>query len=173
MQYIYIYIHIYIYFTKTFLTSQNIFKKREIQSKYLPSWLLTNEEAKLWTELASSSFDVLAPGVIDPALDVEGASLPSRELSSPINMRCSSLLSASSLSWDIYKEIRHMNMRNNKGFSAKRHMYVPIYGYFLLLRLHSRTLSSHIVAFKGVLHPRLVFGLFLHFSQKVQHIGNR
>ena len=26
---------------------------------------------------------------------------------------------------------------------------------------------------KGVLHPRLVFGLFLHFSQKLQHIGNK
>ena len=28
-------------------------------------------------------------------------------------------------------------------------------------------------ALKGVLHPRLVFGLFLHFSQKLQHIGNK
>ena len=28
-------------------------------------------------------------------------------------------------------------------------------------------------AFKGVLHPRPVFGLFLHFSQKLQHIGNK
>ena len=27
--------------------------------------------------------------------------------------------------------------------------------------------------FKGLLHPRLVFGLFLHFSQKLQHIGNK
>ena len=26
---------------------------------------------------------------------------------------------------------------------------------------------------KGVLHPRSVFGLFLHFSQKLQHIGNK
>ena len=25
---------------------------------------------------------------------------------------------------------------------------------------------------KGVLHPRPVFGLFLHFSQKLQHIDN-
>ena len=25
---------------------------------------------------------------------------------------------------------------------------------------------------KGVLHPRQVFGLFLHFSHKLQHIGN-
>ena len=28
-------------------------------------------------------------------------------------------------------------------------------------------------ALKGVLHPRSVFGLFLHFSQKLQHIGNK
>ena len=28
-------------------------------------------------------------------------------------------------------------------------------------------------SFKGVLHPRPVFGLFLHFSQKLQHIGNK
>ena len=27
--------------------------------------------------------------------------------------------------------------------------------------------------FKGVLHPRPVFGLFLYFSQKLQHIGNK
>ena len=26
---------------------------------------------------------------------------------------------------------------------------------------------------KGVLHLRPVFGLFLHFSQKLQHIGNK
>ena len=26
---------------------------------------------------------------------------------------------------------------------------------------------------KGVLHPRPVFGLFLHFYQKLQHIGNK
>ena len=28
-------------------------------------------------------------------------------------------------------------------------------------------------SFKGVLHPRPVFGLFLHFSQKLQHIDNK
>ena len=28
-------------------------------------------------------------------------------------------------------------------------------------------------SFKGVLHPRPVFGLFMHFSQKLQHIGNK
>ena len=27
--------------------------------------------------------------------------------------------------------------------------------------------------FKGVLHPRPVFGLFMHFSQNLQHIGNK
>ena len=30
-----------------------------------------------------------------------------------------------------------------------------------------------IEGFKGVLHPRSVFGLFLYFSQKLQHIGNK
>ena len=37
---------------------------------------------------------------------------------------------------------------------------------------------QHIVQFiklslEGVLHPRPVFGLFLHFSQKLQHTGNK
>ena len=27
--------------------------------------------------------------------------------------------------------------------------------------------------FKGVLHPRPVFWLLMHFSQKLQHIGNK
>ena len=27
--------------------------------------------------------------------------------------------------------------------------------------------------FKGVLHPRPVFWLFMHFSQKLKHIGNK
>ena len=34
-------------------------------------------------------------------------------------------------------------------------------------------LYCQIDALKGVLHPRLVFGLFMHFSQKLQHIGNK
>ena len=29
------------------------------------------------------------------------------------------------------------------------------------------------ILIKGVLHPRLVFGLFLHFSQKLKHTGNK
>ena len=29
------------------------------------------------------------------------------------------------------------------------------------------------VNLKGVLHPRPVFWLFMHFSQKLQHIGNK
>ena len=32
--------------------------------------------------------------------------------------------------------------------------------------------SIHFII-KGVLHPRPVFGLFLLFSQKLQHIGNK
>ena len=35
----------------------------------------------------------------------------------------------------------------------------------------NRGLDSRI--FKGVLHPRPVFGLFMHFSQNLQHIGNK
>ena len=30
-----------------------------------------------------------------------------------------------------------------------------------------------LMVLKGVLHPRPDFGLFLHFSQKLQHIGNK
>ena len=30
-----------------------------------------------------------------------------------------------------------------------------------------------ILLIKGVLHPRSVFGLFLHFPQKLQHIGDK
>ena len=37
----------------------------------------------------------------------------------------------------------------------------------------SKTLSRNIGIIKGVLHPRPVFGLFMHFSQKVQNIGNK
>ena len=34
--------------------------------------------------------------------------------------------------------------------------------------------KNHVLgAIKGVLHPRPVFGLFLHFSQKLQHIDNK
>ena len=45
-------------------------------------------------------------------------------------------------------------------------------------RLESATVNHFLIkegwrSFKGVLHPRPVFGLFLHFSQKLQHIGNK
>ena len=33
--------------------------------------------------------------------------------------------------------------------------------------------SYNIFRVKGVLHPRPVFGLFMHFSQKLQQIGNK
>ena len=37
-----------------------------------------------------------------------------------------------------------------------------------------RSMRNHVnSSIKGVLHPRLVFGLFLLFSQKLQHIGNK
>ena len=37
----------------------------------------------------------------------------------------------------------------------------------------NRYISRGNSSIKGVLHPRPVFGLFLHFSQKLQHIGNK
>ena len=40
----------------------------------------------------------------------------------------------------------------------------------MLYSVTQRSISQE-NAFKGVLHPRAVFGLFLHFSQKLQHIG--
>ena len=38
---------------------------------------------------------------------------------------------------------------------------------FMLINMHELGMI------KGVLHPRPVFGLFLYFSQKLQHIGNK
>ena len=46
--------------------------------------------------------------------------------------------------------------------------------FFYFLDLFKRKNKVFFVdKFKGVLHPRPVFGLFLHFSQKLQHIGNK
>ena len=39
-----------------------------------------------------------------------------------------------------------------------------------LLMFVNQTVGADLL---GVLHPRPVFGLFLHFSQKLQHIGNK
>ena len=33
--------------------------------------------------------------------------------------------------------------------------------------------GCNLILIKGVLHPRPVFWLFMHFSQKLQHIGNK
>ena len=55
-------------------------------------------------------------------------------------------------------------------FSASRESYVPSYKFLdfdWFLRM------IRFIHLKGVLHPRPVFGLFLHFSQKLQHIGNK
>ena len=35
------------------------------------------------------------------------------------------------------------------------------------------TISVFMNFLNGVLHPRSVFGLFMHFSQNLQHIGNK
>ena len=39
--------------------------------------------------------------------------------------------------------------------------------------LEALCLNVTLNALKGVLHPRSVFGLFLLFSQKLEHIGNK
>ena len=44
---------------------------------------------------------------------------------------------------------------------------------YLVAILSVQKLGANSHRLKGVLHPRLVFGLFLHFSQKLQHIGNK
>ena len=41
------------------------------------------------------------------------------------------------------------------------------------LPVYPRHLTHPFFTFKGVLHPRPVFWLFMHFSQKLQHIGNK
>ena len=46
---------------------------------------------------------------------------------------------------------------------------VPFSSYIFYFSIILCTLHD----IKGVLHPRPVFGLFLHFSQKLQHIGNK
>ena len=43
-------------------------------------------------------------------------------------------------------------------------IYIPGFGVNFFCKTSIKTN-------KGVLHPRSVFGLFLHFSQKLQHIG--
>ena len=71
----------------------------------------------------------------------------------------------------------------NKMFASVRINYFDIkYKFSLnsswsLVAFSSLIFSFNVFLFlitiKGVLHPRLVFGLFLHFSQKLQHIGNK
>ena len=57
---------------------------------------------------------------------------------------------------------------------------VPVFHWFIFLfkahligfcLLNATTASDKIL--KGVLHPKPVFGPLLHFSQKLQHIGNK
>ena len=42
-----------------------------------------------------------------------------------------------------------------------------------LLSIKARISKTQDSSLKGVLHPRPVFELLLHFSQKLQHIGNK
>ena len=59
--------------------------------------------------------------------------------------------------------------RRIKGISVLNTHTKKVYSLVMFKTLLPTVLSL----FKGVLHPRLVFGLFLHFSQKLQHIGNK
>ena len=56
---------------------------------------------------------------------------------------------------------KKMNKFKQKSNTANKYVYK---------RNHS---DDNVARFKGVLHPRPVFGLFLQFSQKLQHIGNK
>ena len=52
----------------------------------------------------------------------------------------------------------------------------PVFFFFSYSLIIYNVLYAILYCFrsvKGVLHPKLVFGLFLHFSQKLQHIGNK
>ena len=59
--------------------------------------------------------------------------------------------------------------QENRGRGEKCGTYAPLIPDFKVTTIH----SNYTTKFKGVLHPRPVFGLFLHFSQKLQHIGNK
>ena len=52
---------------------------------------------------------------------------------------------------------------SDRGFPRAKHVNLKFI-------LKYKTFS---LVLKGVLHPMPVFGLFLHFSQKLQHIGNK
>ena len=47
------------------------------------------------------------------------------------------------------------------------------FNHKVLLNCKNEAKSRVFFSRKGVLHPRPVFGLFLHFSQKLQQIGNK
>ena len=53
------------------------------------------------------------------------------------------------------------------------HLFIILFIYHFIYLFIYLFIYSFILFFKGVLHPRSVFGLFLHFSQKLQHIGNK
>ena len=59
----------------------------------------------------------------------------------------------------------------------KKHFFRPPFQRFALdIPIENKTKQNKTnknKTLKGVLHPRPVFGLFLHFSQNLQQIGNK
>ena len=67
------------------------------------------------------------------------------------------------------KEKKKNTKQKNKQNKNKKKILYGLWLVFILKSSYDLTMKS----IKGVLHPTLVFGLFLHFSQKLQHIGNK
>ena len=63
----------------------------------------------------------------------------------------------------LYQENRHSHFASPKGATHQVRISVVV----------SRPGLSVGLVLKGVLHPRSVFELFLHFSHKLQHIGKK
>ena len=67
-----------------------------------------------------------------------------------------------------YLEFKLRYLKNLKLFSIRvKELFEPI-----VMRKQLKK-ATDFCTFKGVLHPSAVFGLFLHFSQKLQHIGDK
>ena len=67
---------------------------------------------------------------------------------------------------------------NKTGNEEQTKQITPPHNKSYSLRENIKTLKtkssySKTDCIKGVLHPRPVFWLFMHFSQKLQHIGNK
>ena len=77
-------------------------------------------------------------------------------------------------------EVHHQNFRPKGKKMFYKHLPKAAMCYvcviILINKIHKTSMQNPLFScdhFKGVLHPRPVFGLFLYFSQKLQHIGNK